>query len=143
MAYNYRKPVINDAERKKAFHLHCRRQLERLAEELGLDDDDYDIRSVLGGPAVSGEIILHADQLYVMAQQLPGGGREGLMFRACKSRKDYIGGQNHFLELMWLDSPKTLAEHIKRILPNCTQKARRRTHERRSDDRELHSAEED
>jgi hypothetical protein len=40
--------------------------MKALAKELQLEAGDYDVRSQRGGPAVSGEIILHTDSCYVM-----------------------------------------------------------------------------
>jgi hypothetical protein len=63
--FDFRKRVAYDPETKRLFHCHAQRQLKALAKALGLTGDQYDLRSNEAGPAVSGEITLHADWLYV------------------------------------------------------------------------------
>ncbi|GEM_PF-5087897 len=67
--------------------------LRALAAELGLDENAYDLRFQPGGPAGSGESVLHADTVYVQFCQDTG---YGLMFRGCRSRTDYTGKTNQW-----------------------------------------------
>ena len=63
------------AERKVAFHRDGRRFLRALASELWLARGSFDVRSNEGGIAVSGEVTLHSDTLYVQLSEsylLPG-----------------------------------------------------------------------
>ena len=46
---------------------------------------------VPAGTAVSGEITLHGDHLYVQVSQSALGSHSGILFRTCKGRKDYVG----------------------------------------------------
>ena len=81
--------------RKKQLHRHGRAFLASLAAELGLVTGTYDIRSNKGGIAVSGEVTLHADRLYVQLYEScihPG---VMVLYRTCEGRKDYSGGLNH------------------------------------------------
>ena len=50
---------------KKAFHQQAGRIAKALADALGYSKADYDLRHNQGGIAVSGEITLHSDTLYV------------------------------------------------------------------------------
>jgi hypothetical protein len=111
--FNFRRRVCYDASAKRAFHSHARRQLKRLATALGLSPGAYDLRSNLGGIAVSGEVTLHADHLYVQACQPATGHDTGVLFRACEGRKDYHGGPNNFASLDLLNRPKELAARIR------------------------------
>lgn len=65
MHFNFRKSVAYDDEAKRKFHDHARRQLRKLAAALGLPAGSYDLRSNHAGIAVSGEITLRAEHLYV------------------------------------------------------------------------------
>ena len=65
--------------------------------------------------AVSGEITLHADRLYVQASQSAMGHDTGILFRTCRGRKDYHGGANNFASLDLLNRPEDLARRIKEV----------------------------
>ena len=112
-AFDFRRPVSYDAVAKRAFHSHARRQLKQLAAALALVPGGYDLRSNQGGIAVSGEVTLHADHLYVQACQPATGHDSGVLFRTCKGRKDYVGGRNNFAALDLLNRPEELARRIK------------------------------
>jgi hypothetical protein len=111
--FDFRKRVSYDPEAKRLFHTHARRQLRALAAALGLDDDLYDLRSNQAGIAVSGEITLHADRLYVQVSQSCMGPDAGILFRRCEGRRDYVGGVNNFASLDLLHRPDELARRIK------------------------------
>jgi len=85
------------AVRKATLHRTGRRFLRLLAQELGLAAGTFTARSNEGGIAVSGEVSLHADHLYVQLSescvQAPG---VEVMFRSCAGRQDYCGGVNHW-----------------------------------------------
>ncbi len=111
--FDFRRRVCYDAPAKRAFHSHARRQFKRLAAALGLSPGAYDLRSNQGGIAVSGEVTLHADHLYVQACQPATGHDTGVLFRTCKGRKDYHGGPNNFASLDLLNRPHDLAARIR------------------------------
>ena len=94
-----------DPEAKRAFHREARSALRVAARHLGLEPDQYDLRSNFAGPAVSGEITLHGDEIYVQVS-IPciRPGRE-VMFRRCKGRQDYLGDRNHFCDIAVLAAP--------------------------------------
>lgn len=114
-AFDFRNAVAYDPGRKRLFHSRARSQLRRLATALGLEPGGYDLRSNHGGIAVSGEVILHADRLYVQACQPATGHDTGILFRACKERKDYVGGPNNFASLDLLNRPDELARRIREV----------------------------
>jgi hypothetical protein len=111
--FDFRQRVSYDPEPKRLFHRHARRQLLALAAALGFAPCAFDLRSNEGGIAVSGEITLHADRLYVQASQPATGSDTGILFRSCEGRRDYTGGVNNFASLDLLHRPAALARRIK------------------------------
>lgn len=85
---------------KDTFHNSGKRQLKKLAKSLGLTDKEFEVRSCYGGPAVAGEVILHTDKFYMQIFQ-ESIGNKGLriLYRECKGRTDYTGGQNRYERL--------------------------------------------
>lgn len=113
---NWTKSVAYDENAKAKFHHLAPIRLRKLAAALGLEKGAYAIRSNKGGIAVSGEITLHGEQVYVQVSQPWGGHDTGVLYRRCNGRKDYYGGNNHFASLRALDHIEALAAVIKRDL---------------------------
>ena len=113
--FDFRKSVAYDAEAKRLFHSRTKSQLRRIATALGLEPASYDLRSNQAGIAVSGEITLHGDRLYVQVSQSAMGHHSGVLFRTCKGRKDYVGGPNNFASLDLLNRPDELAHWIRGV----------------------------
>lgn len=90
-----RRGVAYDEDAKRTFHAEARRALRRLADSLQLEPGSFEIRVCAGGPAVSGEVILHGEQLYVQVS-LSGFGPGNILFRRCRGRTDYCGERNHW-----------------------------------------------
>ena len=111
--FDFHKRVSYDPEAKRLFHTHARRQLLRLAAALGFAPCAFDLRSNEGGIAVSGEVTLHADRLYVQVSQPATGSDTGILFRSCQGRRDYTGGVNNFASLDLLHRPGELARRIR------------------------------
>ncbi len=111
--FDFRKRVAYDDDAKRQFHYHARRQLRLLADALGLAPGAFDLRSNQGGIAVSGEVTLHSNHLYVQACQPATGHDSGVLFRTCEGRRDYIGGRNNFASLDLLNDPGQLARTIR------------------------------
>jgi hypothetical protein len=111
--FDFRKRVSYDPGTKRLFHNHARRRLFKLAEVLGFIPGTYDLRSNEGGIAVSGEVTLHADRVYVQVSQPATGRDTGILFRSCEGRRDYVGGPNNFASLDLLHRPAELARRIK------------------------------
>ncbi len=102
--------VAHDTDAKKLFHSEARRALLNLAEALGCEKADYNLRSNMAGPAVSGVVTLHSDELYVQ-DSCEGHGR-GILYRRCRDRSDYLGLRNWYAPLVELTNPARFATRI-------------------------------
>lgn len=110
-------PVAYHQDRKSVFHRAAKQRLKALADHCSWAKATYDVRSIMGGIAVSGEVILHHDQVYIcVSQEL---GREcGILFRSCNGRSDYAGGRNNFAPITLIDDPAALAERLLKAVPS-------------------------
>lgn len=90
-------PISYNPTRKRAFHKLAKAVMQALVTELGFPDGTYSIRYNPGGVAVSGETILHSDDLYVMFSQTPTIPAE-FMWRTCNGRADYRGDDNRWTQ---------------------------------------------
>lgn len=100
-----------DPKLKDEFHTQGKAALVELAEELGLTRLDYDLRSNKAGIAVSGEVTLHAERIYIQISQCFSG--SNFLIRSCKGRKDYSGGVNNNVKF---SSPAIVLQVSKRVL---------------------------
>lgn len=101
---------------KRRFHTKARTRLRQLADQLGFRPGSYDLRSNAGGIAVSGEITLHHEMVYVQVSQPATRADTGILIRSCAGRRDYTGGRNHFAPLALLDDIPTLAARVKSVM---------------------------
>lgn len=85
--------------------------LKQLVKALGLPDGSYEIRINRAGPAVSGDIILHGQWLYVNLSQTAMS-NTGFYWRLCNGRKDYTGGVNQWESWNSLLDLHTLADKM-------------------------------
>lgn len=109
-------PCEYDEVAKAAFHRTARKYLSRLARALNLrPKTDYDLRVNKGGIAVSGEVTLHADFIYVQVAQGFMFPHHAILVRTCKDRLDYTGGPNNLLPMQLLLDPPSLAREVRRI----------------------------
>lgn len=100
-----RRGVSYDPEGKRAFHREARSALRMAARHMGLEPDQYDLRSNMAGQAISGDVVLHAEEIYIMVSvSCFGPGRE-VMFRRCQGRSDYRGLANNFCDIAVLADP--------------------------------------
>ena len=113
---DWNKSCYYNVAQKTRFHREAKVRLKALAHLLHLDTEDYDLRQNKAGSAVSGEITLHADHLYVQVTQTGGDNLNAILIRTCKGREDYAGGQNHFVPLSWLDQLPRLAAKCEAIM---------------------------
>ncbi|WP_428393435.1 hypothetical protein [Lichenicoccus sp.] len=120
---NWEKPCGYDDAQKTLFHSTARTRLKRLAAELGLPAGSYDLRSNKAGVAVSGEVTLHHDQVYIQVGQSCMGAGMGVLIRTCRGRRDFTGGMNNFAPLALLDDLPALAERVRRIAPQLGRRA--------------------
>ncbi len=114
--FDWHRPCAYDAEQKKQFHRHARAALRALAKELRFESAHFEIRSNVGGVAVSGEITLHHDAGYIQVSQPATGADSGVLIRTCEGRRDYTGGRNHFAPLSLLDDPEALAGYVRAVM---------------------------
>lgn len=90
--------------------------MRALAKELRLSPDSFDVRSCIGGVALSGEIILHGECIYIQISQPATGADSGVLIRNCNGRRDYEGGRNHFAPLSLLDELAKLAGYARVVI---------------------------
>ena len=108
--------VAYDEPAKRLFHSEGRAALRRLAEALGLEEDTFGIRCNKAGPAVSGEITLHGETLWVQLSLGPFGPDREVCFRKVRDRQDHIGERNHWGSVRELVEPERFAARIRREL---------------------------
>jgi hypothetical protein len=99
---------------KKDFHYFGALFLRSLADRIGLQRGTHHVRSNLGGDAVSGEIYLRHDKLYMWITQ-SFDGQVLLIYRACNGRRDSIGEQNNTIKLIDMKDDARAAE----LVQNC------------------------
>lgn len=88
------------AQTKAAFHNAAKVFLRTLAKAIGLEHGcDFRLTSNLSGMAGSGEVTLHADKLYVQLSEWCTEPGVKMLYRTCKGRTDYSGGQNNSVSL--------------------------------------------
>jgi len=105
--------VSYDEAAKRVFHAEARTAMRRLAEALELDEGSYDIRSNKGGPAVSGEITLHGEEVWVrLSLDVFGPGRE-VAFRQVRGRDDHMGDRNRWASVNELLAPDRFAVRLR------------------------------
>jgi hypothetical protein len=105
-----------DGEQKKEFHRRARIALRALAKDLCFSESSYDLRSNRAGIAVSGEVILHGETIYIQVCQPATGADSGILIRTCEGRRDFEGGRNHLAPLSLLDQPEELAEYVRAVM---------------------------
>ena len=85
----------SDNQDKEKFHKKGMAVCRLIAQELGLTSEQRQIRSNMGGIAVSGEVTLHADNVYIQFSKTNLGPQ--FMYRHCNGQKDYLGGRNRWM----------------------------------------------
>jgi hypothetical protein len=108
--------VAYDEAAKRVFHAEGRAAMQRLASALRLSPGTFDVRSNKGGPAVSGEITLHSNDVWVQLSLSSLGPDNEITFRRVQGRKDYTGGRNHRASVVELLAPDRFAERLCREL---------------------------
>lgn len=94
---------------KRDFINTARRFLRRYAKEvLKLDEKGvkYKVSANRAGVAVSGDVILHAEDLYVNVSV--GFSGQHVFYRTCKGMKDYGGGRN-----MWTTAEQLATRDVR------------------------------
>jgi hypothetical protein len=113
---DWMKPCAFDPAHKTAFHRAARHRLKALTGAMGWSAGSYDLRSNLAGIAVSGEITLHHETVYIQVSQSALGCAHGILIRSCEGRRDYTGGPNHHAPLALLDDIPALRLRVQTVL---------------------------
>lgn len=108
--------VRYDEAAKRVFHAEARSAMRRFAEALELDEGSYDIRSNKGGPAVSGEITLHGEEVWVRLSLGVFGPDNEVAFRQVRGRDDHCGDRNRWASINELLTPDRFATRLRREL---------------------------
>ena len=108
--------VAYDAPAKDLFHADGRRAMQKLATALALSDSSYSIRSNRSGPAVSGEITLHGEEVWVQLSLGALGPDYEVSFRRVTGRDDYASDRRRFATIRELLNPERFAERLRREL---------------------------
>lgn len=82
-------------EPKAEFHRLAKKVAKDVAKELDLAKGAFEVRSNMAGIAVSGEVTLHAYNVYIQFDQSFIQGQ--FMYRHCDGLKDYSGGVNRWM----------------------------------------------
>lgn len=87
-----------NASAKRRWLNAARLACKSVAEDLGLEPGTFEVRTCKGGIAVPGEVILHAESVYLCLGAEVLTGEELIGFaRSCKGKQDYTGGVNRWL----------------------------------------------
>ena len=81
---NWYQQCVYDSIQKRSFHITGMKRLRILAKALTFAPKSYDLRSNCGGIAVSGEVTLHHEQLYVQISQPATHADTGILIRTRK-----------------------------------------------------------
>lgn len=105
--------VAFDEDAKALFHRQGKAAMRDLANALHLEPDTYEVRSNKGGIATSGEITLHAEEVWVqLALGAMGHGQE-VVFRRVRGRRDHSGDQNRWTSIRELLQPQQFAARLR------------------------------
>lgn len=106
--YDWTKNCTQRSEDKVLFHSVARTRFKALAKDLGLAAGTFSIRSNMGGPAVSGEVILQHDDFRIEASNPGSRHEDGLRMHTCADRNNdsRFTGNNHYAPLGWLEDAK-------------------------------------
>ncbi|AOG02838.1 hypothetical protein [Bosea sp. RAC05] len=117
--FDFAKSCAYDVAQKRAFHAAATKVLRHLAVELDFKPGTFELRSNMGGIAVSGEITLHHKDVYIQVSQSTIGLNKGngVLIRTCEGMKDYSGGPNNFLTYDVLEDVEALADQVRHIQP--------------------------
>lgn len=101
---------------RKWLFLHGgRKVLEEIAKRIPIAKGSYDIRMSPGGPAVSGEVTLHGERVYVQISADWLRMDHGVLVRSCDGRADYSGGTNFWMPVSSFNDIDAAVERIRRI----------------------------
>lgn len=100
----------DEAQTIKSAWLYAGRSIcRKLAKELGLEKGSFDVRVNPAGVAISGDIHLHGEFVYVAISQSCV---KGFYWRFCDGKKDYCGKQNRWESFEVLNDLPAFAKKI-------------------------------
>jgi hypothetical protein len=108
--------VAHDEAAKRTFLAQGRTALIRLAEQLGLDARDYDLRTTRGAADESGEIVLHGDEIWVRLRIDPITPGQEVTYRRVRGRRDEFGDRSRRATVADLLVPELFAARLRRDL---------------------------
>lgn len=111
----YHEHSESGARAKRALHTQGKAFLGALAYRLGLQRGEYQLRTNRGGTAVSGEVTLHTEHLYVQLSEAYFQPGLSLMYRTCDGMSDYCGHRNHFIRLSQLEDKAAQTRFIQEL----------------------------
>ena len=100
---------------KEKFHRLGKKYLMEVAKKLKLDPKSYSIRSNKAGPAVSGEITLHGEWIYIQFSK--GYNSREFMYRQCHGQKDYTGEFNRWMQWTKLNDITDTVRVFRELMP--------------------------
>jgi len=100
---------------KAKFHRLAKSCLREIAKQLGLDKGTFTIRSNMAGIAVSGEVTLHGDDIYISLSADGPFSEPQFMYRSCKGQKDYTGGGNNWMRYADLSDMDRAIERFQQV----------------------------
>jgi hypothetical protein len=106
--------IAYDETKKRRFHRLGKAVLKLITQELGLSKSEYTIRSNMGGVAVSGEVILHTDRVYVQFSQ-SAFLLDSFMYRACDGKDDFCGAGNNWYKYSQLGDLKDFVSKLRKV----------------------------
>ncbi len=102
----------NNQKAKDRWHRLARRIIRVLAENMGLERVEYDLRTFKWKDSFPGETVFHAQRIYVKLE-ISGFSRDiGFMCKRCEGRKDFTGGVVHYLKWESLLDMKDVAARL-------------------------------
>ena len=102
----------DEAQAIKSAWLSAGRSIcRKLAKELGLEKGSFDVRVNPAGVAVSGDIHLHGEFVYVALEQSSAPAKS-FYWRFCAGRRDYCGKQNRWESFEVLNDLPAFAKKI-------------------------------
>lgn len=112
-------PIIPSCEsdEKDKYHKFWKNTLREFAKNhLGLESNQFDVRSNLSGCSVGGEITLHTDNVYITVLSSFVNENNNVLYRYCNGRKDYSGGSNHYTSgSKIVNEPEKFTETLKNL----------------------------
>ena len=93
--------------------------LAELAGMVGYAPGEFDIRVNPGGPAVSGNVYMQTDRIFVALGQTVLGTDMGFMWRTCRNREDSEGLDNRWMPWETLAIPEKVAAAMRHAVHAC------------------------